>query len=457
MAKDTNGIAIGKDQLSTSATSNNRTVLFSKATGYGIYYDNNLAVSSALPQHCYKSPTTGGTYSNMQSVKYSDLQHYAYVEDIEPIVMFVDDWSWDNIDEQIQDWGDYEDFEDMRNAYISDPYGKNCNPYVFDPIRYPNDSIFEWNGSCYYLWHYIGYDDNAPQTLLTTVCDYDTLYSKSMEYITDAATLKNTWPYIIKFQNDDTYSPTDPAHDCIVKVYKPYEYLNFYRTDSSSATIQLVHINSHNPNVVISEDYGLTWTTWDGYTRTLPNYKAPRLLVSGNNPSRFNTSTSTYSRFQFTGSVYAAGNIMSLLSRDYRTFSTNLTIPSTYCFCNLFYNSASNNCLKSAPKLPATTLTTYCYYQMFYYCTGLTKSPILPAATLLNYCYYRMFYGDTSLTEITCLATSGINTNQSTGRWVQNITGYGTFYKDPNYSWGTGNSLRPSGFTQVNYSATITT
>ena len=146
MATTTDGIAVGKDQLATSAASNNRTVLYSEATGYGIYYDNNLAVSSALPSHCYKSPVTSGTYTNMQSVKYSDLQRYAYVEDIEPIVMFVDDWNWDDIDEQARNWW-YLDFDEAREAYISDPYDMGCNPYVFDPIRYPNDSIFEWQGS----------------------------------------------------------------------------------------------------------------------------------------------------------------------------------------------------------------------------------------------------------------------------------------------------------------------
>lgn len=453
MAKDTNGIAIGSDQLATSAASNNRTVLYSKATGHGIYYDNNLSVSSSLPQHCYKSPIVSGTYENMQSVKYSDLQHYAYVEDIEPLVMFVDDFYWDDIETQLQDWR-YNGFEEAREIYTGDPYGMGCNPYVFDPIRYPNDSIFEWRGSRYYLWHYIGYDNGAPDTLLTTVCDYDTLYSKSMEYITDVTTLKNTWPYIIKFQeNGPEYGPTEEWHDCIVKVYKPYEYLNFYRKDNADATINLTNLNLNRPNVMVSEDYGLTWTSWDGSSRNLPVYTNPRLLVSGNNTNGFNLSNSKYSRFQFTGTVYAAGNIMSLLSSDYRTFTTNQTIPTNYCFCNLFRNSS----IKSAPKLPATALRNYCYHRMFYACTGLTKTPILPATGLMSYCYYQMFYGCTGITEITCLATSDINVFNSTTAWVKKINGNGTFYKAQNASWSIGDNGCPKSFTQVEYSSTIST
>lgn len=48
--------------------------------------------------------------------------------------------------------------------------------------------------------------------------------------------------------------------------------------------------------------------------------------------------------------------------------------------------------------LPATTLTSNCYYRMFNGCTSLTTAPELPATTLANYCYQYMFQDCISLT-----------------------------------------------------------
>ena len=44
-----------------------------------------------------------------------------------------------------------------------------------------------------------------------------------------------------------------------------------------------------------------------------------------------------------------------------------------------------------APKLPATTLPSYCYYQMFLGCINLTYPPELPATTIGEASYYEMF------------------------------------------------------------------
>lgn len=43
--------------------------------------------------------------------------------------------------------------------------------------------------------------------------------------------------------------------------------------------------------------------------------------------------------------------------------------------------------------LPATTLTDWCYYGMFYNCTYLITAPELPATTLASCCYAYMFQG----------------------------------------------------------------
>lgn len=53
--------------------------------------------------------------------------------------------------------------------------------------------------------------------------------------------------------------------------------------------------------------------------------------------------------------------------------------------------------LKSAPKLPAPTLTTGCYFGMFSMCTNLKTAPELPAKALAYQCYDSMFSGCTNL------------------------------------------------------------
>ena len=88
------------------------------------------------------------------------------------------------------------------------------------------------------------------------------------------------------------------------------------------------------------------------------------------------------------------GNIMSLIYGD--DFKNNSTISSAYTFTGLFSECVN---LVSAENLilPATTLTDYCYQDMFQGCTSLTTAPKLPATTLEYYCYQHMFAGCTSL------------------------------------------------------------
>ena len=71
------------------------------------------------------------------------------------------------------------------------------------------------------------------------------------------------------------------------------------------------------------------------------------------------------------------------------------TTLSSDCYRNMFYGCKK---LVTAPELPATTLASSCYVNMFYGCTSLTTAPELPATTLAENCYRDMFYGCTSLT-----------------------------------------------------------
>jgi len=77
----------------------------------------------------------------------------------------------------------------------------------------------------------------------------------------------------------------------------------------------------------------------------------------------------------------------------------NLILPATtlswYCYSDMFSGCTS---LITVPELPATTLNYACYDGMFEGCTSLTIAPELLATSLAKNCYQSMFSGCTSLT-----------------------------------------------------------
>ena len=79
--------------------------------------------------------------------------------------------------------------------------------------------------------------------------------------------------------------------------------------------------------------------------------------------------------------------------------ASNLIIPAitltSGCYINMFYGCTN---LTTAPELPATTLASNCYNGMFTDCASLTVAPELPATTLAESCYSYMFYDCASLT-----------------------------------------------------------
>jgi hypothetical protein len=84
------------------------------------------------------------------------------------------------------------------------------------------------------------------------------------------------------------------------------------------------------------------------------------------------------------------------------------TTLASYCYSCMFNGCTS---LTTAPELPATTLAVRCYNNMFSGCTSLTTAPELPATTLAIFCYYSMFYGCTSLTAAPELPATELVTN----------------------------------------------
>ena len=221
-----------------------------------------------------------------------------------------------------------------------------------------------------------------------------------------------------------------------------------------------------------------------------------KLQFRGNN-AQYATSYSEYNTFSGSTALFKAeGNIMSLIYGD--DFKNKLTISSAYtfvslfrdcanlvsaenlvlpattlatgCYNNMFYGCSSltapsilpattlaSNCYGSmfygcssltvAPELPATTLAGACYGNMFNGCTSLTTAPELPATTLNVMCYNSMFQKCSSLNYIKCLATN-ISARYPTLNWVNGVASTGTFVKNPSMSgWTTGIDGIPTGWT----------
>lgn len=84
------------------------------------------------------------------------------------------------------------------------------------------------------------------------------------------------------------------------------------------------------------------------------------------------------------------------------------TTINTYCYRNMFQGCSG---LVYPPKiLPAKSAKSYCYYQMFAGCKALVETPILSATTLASYCYNYMFNGCSKLTKVSDLPAKTVTT-----------------------------------------------
>ena len=148
----------------------------------------------------------------------------------------------------------------------------------------------------------------------------------------------------------------------------------------------------------------------------------------------------TSTRVMFNGCFYGCTGLVD---------AENLVLPATtlteYCYKDMFEDCTS---LTTAPELPATTLTYSCYASMFQNCTSLTQAPELPAAILVDQCYEQMFDSCVNLNYIKCLATgiTGRVGRDTTSNWVYGVSPTGTFVKKAGVNWQTGVNGIPDGW-----------
>ena len=141
-------------------------------------------------------------------------------------------------------------------------------------------------------------------------------------------------------------------------------YLCFTAENAGSTVAMKVNGTPTKGQAFETSTDGAAWSVFTPGTTTITLANVgDKVYFRGNNIT-VSESSSIYYQFVMSGKIAASGNIMSLLS---------VTCQST---------TISNN---------------YCYFKMFYGCTGLTTAPALPATTLASSCYQSMFYGCTSL------------------------------------------------------------
>ena len=181
--------------------------------------------------------------------------------------------------------------------------------------------------------------------------------------------------------------------------------LTFEAKTAGAVVTFIANDDAIEKTVEYSKDGGTTWTskstnkTAGGIPVTLTNV-GDKVMFRGTNDC-YGTSTN-YNYFTCSADCYVYGNVMSLINKD--NYATNTKFEAMFAFRNLFENNG--NIYSHDTKvleLPATTLTNYCYWQMFQGCTQLKKAPALPATTLAERCYMEMFSGCTELTAAPAL------------------------------------------------------
>ncbi len=197
----------------------------------------------------------------------------------------------------------------------------------------------------------------------------------------------------------------DVIRDRLQVIKKPY--LTF--KSPSSFTLKVNDTTKHwNGTLEYSTDTS-TWTTWDGTTTLSSATKgsANVLYLRGTGNTVITGDTKSY-KWVLTGSdIKCIGNIENLL--DYTTVTAgNHPTMARYCYNQMFYGCTS---LTKAPVLPATTLADWCYSNMFNGCTSLTQAPALLATTLASRCYNQMFHSCTSLTHAPALPATTLTDN----------------------------------------------
>lgn len=330
--------------------------------------------------------------------------------------------------------GSNRDLSDILRVYYyngeelkTDQYGLTVNytRLLTDPEIY-NTVIMDENNNIYYV-DYV--DPDLLQIKFKNINVENNLVTKTIivtkdENATEGYTITRT--EINK--ESSTFSGVTDSNYLTITSLEDNNSIYFSSTAQSTNELKTIEYSTDNGNTWNSvtaemvtgversytDEYGLhKWTEFS--TTEQPQEicilnTGEKVLLRGNNTD--------YKRHHFLSSkdFDISGNIMSLCYSE--TFTTNITLPSSSVFENLFegcinlisagdlilpsstltndcYAGMFKNCskLNTPPELPALVLSNGCYSSMFEDCRSLLNSPSLPATELADYCYSSMFKG----------------------------------------------------------------
>ena len=208
--------------------------------------------------------------------------------------------------------------------------------------------------------------------------------------------------------------------------------IDLYRVPLCLRMAELGQITIKNPlrlTIEYSND-NIVWDSFDEPEKAFVLKRGDCIFLRGNNGAY--SDGSYYTNIVANKTCYVYGNIMSLITPDPDDFSQLKTLTESYTFYQLFegYSSSIINHPTLDLLLPATTLSPYCYrnlfgfssinridlpatelaegcYQeMFRYLRPTPEIESLPALTLAKNCYYEMFANCTLTNAPTILATT---------------------------------------------------
>ena len=218
-------------------------------------------------------------------------------------------------------------------------------------------------------------------------------------------------------------------------------------------------------NGTINESYeysmdGITWNSWS-FDLIIPLDTGDTVYVRTAADRATAQTSSNYIWFHMsTVNGYSSGievynNVNSLLQKTtFPTLTDLTTAHGDYAFYRLFKGPGDtgrnfiNYALLKAPLLPATTLGTACYRNMFLDCRNLTTAPELPATTLVDGCYSYMFGHCDSLSSVRIYATDILATD-CLKYWIYNNPATGNFYCVNGVNYPSGESGIPTGWARI--------
>ena len=228
----------------------------------------------------------------------------------------------------------------------------------------------------------------------STDCGYDPSHDYSTEYLTTEALGSG---YIrLSNQHENDYPLSNIQYSKNDGAWKSYTY----NTRISVATGDKIRWKAswHDGNTYARYSYFNPSTDYKAYGNPIS------LLVNDNFANVTDISDFSYAFYRLFDGYYYNHTYL----KDVSDLTLTATTLSFYCYGEMFEDCAS---ITTAPALPATTLYGGCYDSMFMGCTSLTAAPSLPATVLDTGCYRDMFRDCTSLTTAPALPATRLEAN----------------------------------------------